>query len=385
MDVCFCNCLLRMGVHAPHSKRMMATTPMRSLSCACRFKNSDKVPAFVDRTFQQTQPSSFELQTRSQPGQITGTNRYKYFRRPLLAAPDAVIIKQTPQQPLPPLPPPVEEPKSKTVATQSDYRENEVQTTPWDPDYVLPEPSIKQQALSAKYHSDVPELLKLRDLKFGDGLPPGLQEVRRIEKLREKRAFEATLPPLSDIERLPLRQQMLDEWESKEWAEREGEILSVQDERLALLEQALIAREDEFDEATMQRVENRKTMMLQQRTERFATIQANRIKTMRQLIEARKYVEKPRKLHKLTVVEKYANFGSSAYAPVQRDGRFPDSKPHGKTIETEGFQPATLQVRNGGLGRRGAKGQAAVETGRPGAQGSVRQSRPQGSGPLWCR
>ena len=64
-----------------------------------------------------------------------------------------------------------------------------------------------------------------------------------------------------------------------------------------------------------------------------------------QLIEARKYVEKPRKLQKLTIVEKYANFGSSTYAPVQRDGRFPETARNGKPIETEGFQPATLQVR----------------------------------------
>lgn len=34
----------------------------------------------------------------------------------------------------------------------------------------------------------------------------GLQEVRRLEKLRAKRAFEATLPPINDVERLPERQ-----------------------------------------------------------------------------------------------------------------------------------------------------------------------------------
>jgi hypothetical protein len=313
--------------------------------CSCRFKNTDKVPAFVDRAFHETFVSVAELTIKSRADQINGPHRYKYFRRPMLSAPEAaIIIKQAPPLPIPPPPPVFEEPKSKTVGTQSDYRENEAQTTPWEPECVLPiNPSEKQKALSVKYHSYGPELLKLKDLKFGDGLPPGLQEVRRIEKMREKRAFESTLPPIDDLERLPLRQKMIEEWEEKEWQDRELEIQSVQDERLVLLEEALLAREEEFDENTMRRVGSRKTTMLLEGSGRFAAIQADRIKTMRRLIEARKYVEKPRKLHKLTVVEKYANFGSSLYAPIQREGRFVDSR----RIETEGFQPATLQVRDG--------------------------------------
>ncbi len=84
------------------------------------------------------------------------------------------------------------------------------------------------------------------------------------------------------------------------------------------------AREEEIEEANNKRVEERKTHMLQQKAPQFAAIQANRIKTMRQLIEARKYVERHRKLIKPTIVEKYANFGSTTYAPVQREGRFPE-------------------------------------------------------------
>lgn len=67
----------------------------------------------------------------------------------------------------------------------------------------------------------------------------GLAEMLRIEKMRAKRAFEATLPPLDDMERLPLRQKMIEEWEAKEWAEREKEIQGVQNERLALMDQAM--------------------------------------------------------------------------------------------------------------------------------------------------
>ena len=198
---------------------------------------------------------------------------------------------------------------------------------------------MKQQALSAKHNCSGPELLALKDMKFGDGLPPGLQEVRRIEKMREKRAFEASLPLLHDVEKLPIRQQMIEEWEKMEWADREDEILGVQDERLALLEQALIAREGDYDDTTARRIEDRKATLLAERADKFASIQAGRIKTMRHLTEARKYVEKPRKLQKLSVIEKYADYGSSVYAPIQRDGKVTLKQ----TIETEGFQPVSLQ------------------------------------------
>ena len=166
---------------------------------------------------------------KSQPDQINGSHRYKYFRRPMLSVPDSVIIKQQPPLPVAPPPPIMEEPKSKTIGTQSDFRENEAQTTPWDPEAVVPAvPSEKQKYLSERNNCEGPELLKLKDMKFGDGLPSGLQEVRRIEKMREKRAFEATLPPIDDLARLPQRQAMIEEWENREWEERDDEIRDVQ-------------------------------------------------------------------------------------------------------------------------------------------------------------
>ncbi|GIL83565.1 hypothetical protein Vretifemale_12354, partial [Volvox reticuliferus] len=320
-----------------------------------RLKNGDRLPAFIDRNFHQPSHDPADLQQRSDAMAVNGNQRPKYFRRPLLAAAE-IHVKQAP---LPPLPQYQDlnatapaamaggggpEPRSKTIGTQSDYRENEAQTAPWEPGYVLPEqPTVKQQALSKRFHSDGPEVLHLRDMAFADGLPAGLQEVTRIDKMRAKRAFEATLPPIDDAARLPLRQKMIEEWEAREWEEREQEILDIQERRLALLDNALQVREEELDEAHRQRVEERKKATLAARAGRFADVQATRIKTMRQLIENRKYVEKHRKLHKPTIVERYANFGSGTYAPLQREGRFPESKPMGQEIETEGYEPASLK------------------------------------------
>lgn len=161
-----------------------------------RVKNSDKVPGFIDRGFHPEMTHPTDLAARSDPNQVAGQQRFKYFKRPMLTGPEPVIIKQAPQMPIMRAPTPADEPRSKTMATQSDYRESDAQTTPWDPAYVLPPVvSNKQADLSGRYNCVGPELLTLRDMKFGDGLPPGLQEVRRIEKMREKRIFEATLPP----------------------------------------------------------------------------------------------------------------------------------------------------------------------------------------------
>lgn len=56
------------------------------------------------------------------------------------------------------------------------------------------------------------------------GLPAGLAEVEMIERARNKRAWEASLPPLSEPGQLQRRRDMMEEQERREWAFREAEI-----------------------------------------------------------------------------------------------------------------------------------------------------------------
>lgn len=70
--------------------------------------------------------------------------------------------------------------------------------------------------------------------------------MRRLEKLRAKHAFEASLPAVDDVARLPERQAMIEAWEVQEWMEREEEIKGVQEERLSLLTQALQVRNTSY-------------------------------------------------------------------------------------------------------------------------------------------
>ena len=69
----------------------------------------------------------------------------------------------------------------------------------------------------------------------------GGRDATLVQRMRAKRAFEASLPPLSDVARLPLRQRLMEEWEEAEWAEREREIARVQEERLDVLKRAIDA------------------------------------------------------------------------------------------------------------------------------------------------
>jgi hypothetical protein len=49
--------------------------------------------------------------------------------------------------------------------------------------------------------------------RAGHGLPAGLAEVEMIERARAKRAWEATLPPIDDMDQLEVRAKMMEEHE----------------------------------------------------------------------------------------------------------------------------------------------------------------------------
>jgi hypothetical protein len=66
--------------------------------------------------------------------------------------------------------------------------------------------------------------------------------------MREKRAFENALPPTSDEACFVLRRKLMEELEVREWNKREEDIKRLQNERLNLLQSALVEREKETEE-----------------------------------------------------------------------------------------------------------------------------------------
>ncbi len=77
---------------------------------------------------------------------------------------------------------PQQEPKTKTVEVQTVFRESGAQTDPYSPNYEVDK-------------ENVPEVLQIANLKFGDGLPATMAEMQLIEQMRQTRAFEYALPP----------------------------------------------------------------------------------------------------------------------------------------------------------------------------------------------
>ncbi|DBA91605.1 hypothetical protein WJX77_012297 [Trebouxia sp. C0004] len=314
-----------------------------------RYKTHDKLPSHIPRGYEQHHASKADSTAASLPAVVSGAQRYLYSRRPLLvpglyhpdiyslhmlptaAEPESAAAEVTEQEPV-----------SRTVATQSDYRESEAQTTPWDVDYVIPDqPSAKQQYLSAMYHCQGPEVLALRDLKLGNGLPVGLAEVEEIEKRRVKRAFEAALPPLDDLQHLPLRQQLLEAWEAQEWADREASLEATQDAKVLRLEASLQHREEQIENHHAQRINALRARRSREVQQKLAYVHRQRVSTILHLEDAQRTQRYPDRTQKPDIIDRYSQYSSGVYAPMQREGRFPDSRPVDQRIDTRPYQPST--------------------------------------------
>lgn len=159
------------------------------------------------------------------------------------------------------------------MAVQTLYRESEGQTTPWLPD--------------------------------------------TTENTKPLAWFEE-----EELEKLPLeqRQKRLVEMEVEQWAKRERTIIELQQQRLNLLLQKFQAREIEAAVTRQQRVEAVLTDREQKRLEAVERIEKKRLKVLRTLTEQRRQMT-TKKHTKRDIITDYSDKGSSAYAPLRRQGR----------------------------------------------------------------
>ncbi|KAL0216023.1 hypothetical protein P9112_008207 [Eukaryota sp. TZLM1-RC] len=167
---------------------------------------------------------------------VRGSDRPLFFRRPVLPflsalTPQELISTSNNLNPLDPPTPRPPSPPTRTIGISTDYREADVQTDPYTPDYTIPTTS-----------SQPPEVLSLTALKYGQGLPAGRAEVDLIINARKRRLFEANLPTDFD-----LRVEALAERDKEDWGQREAVIKKIQDAELDQLEETLLKQTQEID------------------------------------------------------------------------------------------------------------------------------------------
>ena len=246
-------------------------------------------------------------------GAVSGGNRFKYFRTPAVPTlrtvpPEVLLSVDNIQQNMSaPVVLEAPEPLSKTVATQSDYRDSEAQTDPFTPDYIAPDPDAPQ-----------PELPQLIKLAWGRGLPAGVAEVEMIERARKRRAFEASLPDIS--EDAETWKNMMEMQQLEEMARREAEIQSLQEQRLAVIRAALGARDEEIRFVNEQRMEELKERQAAAVETHAAKVHHQRIRQLRKIAKSRQLIGRSREALKRDIISDYSNFGSKTYAPIKREG-----------------------------------------------------------------
>lgn len=253
---------------------------------------------------------------------ISGTNRYKYFKRPIMprvnAYPPHFLLAPTgggENNPLEPNVAPPEEP-TREMGIQTMYRDSEAQTNPYTPAYVVPP-------------GQEPEVLLLKNLTYEDGLPMGEKEMAMIEFARAKREMEMNLPPFTDEASLNLRKRLMETQEMREFKIRESEIDRIRDEKIQKLQEAIQDREESNDHMATQRLESVRLLRMEEREKVLEKIRTKRIKALRRLAHQRN-VSDPilsesasngQTGTKTDIIDAYFDRGSQLYAPLKREGK----------------------------------------------------------------
>jgi hypothetical protein len=243
---------------------------------------------------------------------VSGTTRFKYFRRPIMphtnAIPPSILLAPTattnPTIPLEDEP----EPFTRTAEVQTMYRESEAQTNPYSPEYFL--------APGAR-----PEVLLLESLKANDGLPINNREIDMIGQARVKKDLELNALPMTDEACFVMRKKMMETQELRELKIKEADIDAKFEKRIHELKDALDERNETNDFLNSQRVESIRQARMEDREKAMQSIRKNRIQVLRRLARKRNEAEPLLSgTQGRDIINEYFDRGSTVYAPLKRDG-----------------------------------------------------------------
>ncbi|XP_076280222.1 cilia- and flagella-associated protein 91 [Lasioglossum baleicum] len=200
--------------------------------------------------------------------------------------------------------------RHRNIGTQTDYRDSDTQTVPWEPPYRIKE-------------GHDPEILTIAHLTWNQGLPPGAHELEVINRMRMKKKWEQVLPPMDTPANTKLRTAILTAIEVDEWAFREAEIQAIMDYRLELMDEITKSREAEKEQKTEGRFHRLKDILSKRRDEKIHSIRHNLRRELRKL--QKKHYQKSRSTER-DIIKEYADPSSEMYAPQMRYGEHPQRR-----------------------------------------------------------
>ncbi|XP_006623172.1 cilia- and flagella-associated protein 91-like isoform X2 [Apis dorsata] len=198
----------------------------------------------------------------------------------------------------------------KNVGTQTDYRDSEAQTIPWEPSY-----RIKLG------HN--PEVLSIVHLTWNHGLQIGNHELEIINRIRKKRAWEAILPPMDTQANIKKRTAIINALEVDEWAFRESEIQAIMDYRLELMNEISKSYEYEKQKKIQDRLDRLTNLLSLRRDKEVNSIKHKLRRELRKLYKRHQEKSQP---FKRDIIKEHANPSSELYAPQMRYGEHPQRR-----------------------------------------------------------
>ncbi|XP_018370555.1 PREDICTED: protein MAATS1-like [Trachymyrmex cornetzi] len=186
----------------------------------------------------------------------------------------------------------------KNAETQTDYRESEAQTEPWEPPCKI-----------VPGHN--PEVLTLAHLTWEHGLPAGVHEVHVINRMRIKRAWEAILPPMDTPSNIKIRNSII------------TEIQFIMDLRLDLMRNFLQSRESKYEKKVQGRFSRLESKLSKYRDNKIKAIRYNLKRDLRKLHKKHHNEHQSRKPD---IIERHIDPKSDLYAPQMRFGEHPQRR-----------------------------------------------------------
>ncbi|XP_076668408.1 cilia- and flagella-associated protein 91 isoform X2 [Andrena cerasifolii] len=263
--------------------------------------------------------SEFKIMTgHNKSSEIMCRNNYKYFRRPIIPflvskAQDIDIPVRFNHNILNNVVTNAQKqcyafsPKSepyRNIGTQTDYRDSESQTVPWEPPYRI------------KSGHD-PEVLTIAHFTWNHGLPAGVHELEIINRMRTKRAWEDILPPMDTPANIKLRTDIITALEVDEWAFRESEIQAIMDYRLELMDEITKSREHERQKKVEGRFDRLKDFLSTRRDKEVNNIKHNLGRELRKLRKRHQGKQQPRKRD---IIKDHADPLSELHVPQMHRG-----------------------------------------------------------------